>query len=80
MVSSPARRGDATGTGAPSPLPPPTRSSRMSSPSTEILSQRLASDPAVLELWRELVLKHLGFFWHRRAVTAPTAEEIFEDE
>ncbi|MGW0769872.1 hypothetical protein [Streptomyces sp. NPDC002676] len=52
----------------------------MSSPSTEILSQRLASDPAVLELWRELVLKHLGFFWHRRAVTAPTAEEIFEDE
>lgn len=40
---------------------------------TELLSQRLASDPATLKLWRELVIKHLAFF------SSPISEEIREE-
>lgn len=122
--------------------PPPLRPSLVQTPRallvvpgvdilTEFLSQGLASNPATLELWRDLVIKDLSFFsspiseeireegraqsraedillvleqrgldvpdqvreritscgdpetlrrWLRRAVTAPTVEDVFTDE
>ncbi|MEV6593207.1 hypothetical protein [Streptomyces acidicola] len=39
----------------------------------ELLTQRLASDPDTLRLWRELARKHIGFF------SSPISEEIREE-